>query len=345
MPKMKLTDMLKAQESPAEPPKDTPVQAEAEPEKKRISIPAIDAATKTDNSTVKTQRYREIDPTRCRPWSLHNRDAVWLTPENCADLIDSIRRDGQLDLGLVRPLQDDPDHDYEIIYGVRRWYSVSQLPRTLFKARITDADDKACTLLMHVENEQARDISALEKGRSYRLMLDKAIYSTAAELSRELGITRAYVSMVTKAIEILDVPKLSAVLAPHIREISYKDAKELATLIEKPRARERAETVAIELGQADIGDPKVMMRKLLVAAAGAKEPARKSKPAVSLFKKGKKSYVHTTEKSNGAITITIEPGLKEAAGDEVSAILQRIDKTLRRTMGLSASAGADESDQ
>ena len=53
------------------------------------------AAAQTDTSSVATQRYRKIDPSRCRPWALHNRDAVWLTPENCADPIHSIRSEGQ----------------------------------------------------------------------------------------------------------------------------------------------------------------------------------------------------------------------------------------------------------
>ena len=96
-----------AQDTNEEP---SPVQASA-------SIPAAQAAPKTDTSTLATPRYRKIDPSRCRPWALHNRDAAWLIPEHCADLIHSIRSEGQLDLGLVRKLADDPHHDFEIICG------------------------------------------------------------------------------------------------------------------------------------------------------------------------------------------------------------------------------------
>ena len=297
-----------------------------------VNIPATGAASQTDTSSVATQRYRKIDPSRCRPWALHNRDAVWLTPENCADLISSIGSEGQLDLGLVRKLNDDPQHDFEIICGVRRWYSVSQLPGTPFKARVVDLNDRECTVLMHVENEQSKDISAMEKGRSYRLMLKNSVYDNASSLARALSLSRSYVSLVTKAIEILDLPKLNALLGPHIRDISYKDARELAVQIEKPRCRERVESMAMGLGGTDTQDPKTIMRKLLSAAKDEGKPGKKPKPPVSLFKKGKKKYAYAQEKPNGAVTVTIEPGLKAAAGDDIEAVLARIEKTLRKAL-------------
>lgn len=291
------------------------------------------AAAQTDTSSVATQRYRKIDPSRCRPWALHNRDAVWLTPENCADLIHSIRSEGQLDLGLVRKLADDPHHDFEIICGVRRWYSVSQLPETPFKARVLDVNDQECTVLMHVENEQSKDISAMEKGRSYRLMLEQSVYDNASSLARALSLSRSYVSLVTKAIEILDRPQLNALLGPHIREISYKDARELAVQIEDPRCRERVESMAVELHKTQIKDPKPIMRRLLSAAKAEEQRSAKPSSVVSLFKKGRKQYAYVQNRPNGAVTVTIEPGLKAAAGDDLEAVMKRIEKTLRGALG------------
>ena len=294
--------------------------------------PSTQATPQTDTSSPATQHYRKIDPARCRPWALHNRDAVWLTPEHCADLIHSIRNEGQMDLGLVRKLADDPDHDFEIICGVRRWYSVSQLPATPFKARVLDLSDRECTVLMHVENEQSKDISAMEKGRSYRLMLERSVYENAASLARALNLSRSYVSLVTKAIEILDRPRLNALLGPHIREISYKDARELAVQLDNPRCRERVESLAVDLDKAAIKDPKHLMRKLLSAAKGAGKPSAKPHPTRSLFKKDRKQYAYVQNKPNGAVTVTLEPGLKAAAGDDLEAVMARIEKALRQAL-------------
>ena len=311
-----------AQDTNSKPP---PAQASA-------SIPATQATPQTDTSSPATQRYRKIDPSRCRPWALHNRDAVWLTPEHCADLIHSIRSEGQLDLGLVRKLADDPHHDFEIICGVRRWYSVSQLPETPFKARVLDVNDQECTVLMHVENEQSKDISAMEKGRSYRLMLERSVYENASSLARALNLSRSYVSLVTKAIEILDRPGLNALLGPHIREISYKDARELAVQLDNPRCRERVESLAVDLDKAAIKDPKHLMRQLLSAAKGEGKPSAKPHPTLSLFKKGKKQYAYVQNKPSGAVTVTLEPGLKAAAGDNLEAVMARIEKALRKAL-------------
>ena len=91
---------------------------------------------------------------------------------------------------------------------MQRWYSVSQLPATPFKARVFDLNDRQCTVLM------------MEKGRSYCLMLEQSVYENASSVARALNLSRSYISLITKAIEILDRPRLNALLGLYIREIS-----------------------------------------------------------------------------------------------------------------------------
>ena len=52
-------------------------------------------------------------------------------------------------------------YDYEIIYGMRRWFACSQIPKQKYLVKVTDADDKACSILMHIENADSKDISEL----------------------------------------------------------------------------------------------------------------------------------------------------------------------------------------
>src|SRR5271169_3912816 len=60
-----------------------------------------------------------VDPRRCRPWKFHNRTTgSWYTKEGCQDLIDSMPRDGQMEPALGRRLANDPDFDFELIYGL-----------------------------------------------------------------------------------------------------------------------------------------------------------------------------------------------------------------------------------
>ena len=166
-----------------------------------------------------------------------------------------------------------------------------------------------------------------------RLMLEQSVYDDASSLARALNLSRSYVSLVTKVIEVLDRPRLNALLRPHIREISYKDARELAVQLDNPRCRKRVESLAIELHKTQIKDPKPIMRRLLSAAKGEGKPSAKPHPTLNLFKKGKKQYAYVQNKPNGAVTVTIEPGLKAAAGDDLETIMKRIEKTLRGALG------------
>jgi ParB family chromosome partitioning protein len=85
----------------------------------------------------------EIDPARCRPWSYHNRDQAWLTWARCSDLIASIQKNGQIEPVIVRALESGSGKDFEIIAGVRRWFSCSQIPAQKLLVRVIEADDRS----------------------------------------------------------------------------------------------------------------------------------------------------------------------------------------------------------
>ncbi len=61
-------------------------------------------------------------------WSRHNRTYEALTPETCADLLESLRAQGKQEFpAIVRRVSDDPDHEWEVICEARRHWSVSFL--------------------------------------------------------------------------------------------------------------------------------------------------------------------------------------------------------------------------
>ena len=92
------------------------------------SVLASRSTTLAELATGKivNERTLWVSAARCRPWHYHNRDQALLNEESCADLIDSLKAEGRQRLpAIVRRLKDDPDHDYEIIAGVRRnWNAV-----------------------------------------------------------------------------------------------------------------------------------------------------------------------------------------------------------------------------
>ena len=88
-----------------------------------------------------------VDPRRCRPWKYHNRTAAWYTRERCEDLIESIPKDGQQEPALARRITDDPQHDYELIYGMRRRYAC-EVTNAKLKIRVVEIPDSQAAILM-----------------------------------------------------------------------------------------------------------------------------------------------------------------------------------------------------
>jgi ParB family chromosome partitioning protein len=65
---------------------------------------------------------------RCRPWRLHGRNLDKLNADNCSDLIETFKSAGRQRIpAAFRRLWDDSDHEFEIIAGVRRWWTVQWL--------------------------------------------------------------------------------------------------------------------------------------------------------------------------------------------------------------------------
>jgi len=175
--------------------------------------------------------FKKVDPSLCKPWKYHNRDLAWLTKERCQDLIHSIEESGQIEPALVREIQNDPDHNYEIIYGARRWYACLQIPNQKLFVRVTDADDKTCMILMHTENSASKDISEFERAFSFAEQNKSGVFKNQTEMGKAFGLSQGTISKLIKAASIfeydwikhlfqnkLDIPiKKSYILSRYLR--------------------------------------------------------------------------------------------------------------------------------
>ena len=199
------------------------------------SIPAIDSVNNNDTSNLKKIKVREISPARCRPWAYHDRDPQWwLTQERCQGLIDAIQSEGQKQFGLVRPLQNDPDHDYEIVYGLRRWFACKTL-NIPFTAEITTADDRVCAQYMRNENEQSKDISDLERCFAMADQLG-SIYSERQEMAKDYGISPSLVTRRLNAARVRDYPWLMVLIQPIIVGVSVRQANDLVEAVSSSKS-------------------------------------------------------------------------------------------------------------
>ncbi|HWJ71515.1 MAG TPA: ParB/RepB/Spo0J family partition protein [Sphingobium sp.] len=187
-----------------------------------------------------------LDPARVRIWPGNARIYAHLTEENCAELIDSIIAEGgQKVPAVVRRTDDDPDHDYEVIAGTRRHWSVSWLrrnnyPDMQFVAQVAALDDEAAFRLADLENRARQDVNDLERARNYAAALASHYGGHLTRMAERLKLSKGWLS---KMIRVAAIPDsiIAAFAAPG--DVQLKPAYGLAQALGEPSA---AKAIAAE---------------------------------------------------------------------------------------------------
>lgn len=155
---------------------------------------AINSVGRGNRKTV-SQLY--VDPGQCRMWAGHNRIYDLLTPENCADLISSIKAEGrQKTAAIARRLRSDKEgYEYEIIAGARRHFAVDHLRQNGMSdldyfIEVRMMSDEEAFLAADAENRGRQDISDFERAKDYARGLLVYFNGNQSEMARRLGIAR-----------------------------------------------------------------------------------------------------------------------------------------------------------
>lgn len=180
---------------------------------------------------------RWVDPDRCRLWPRHNR--LKLDFENCRDLIDSIDRNGQSVAAIGRAVRDDPDCDYEIIAGGRRFWAVKWLrdhaePENREKYQILidirALDDREAFLVADLENKDRKDISDYERAKDYhRALSDFYRHGDKKKMAEALGIE--YTSF-TRLLDLAEMPEEIIKAFGSFHEVRIEHVRKLKPLYE-----------------------------------------------------------------------------------------------------------------
>lgn len=299
------------------------------PEKRSPVIPAADAVTGADTSIKKNLPIKEINPARCKPWPHHNRNLLWLTPERCETLIDAIKKDGQKQLGLVRRIEGDPNYDYEIIYGVRRWYSCSQIEGRKFRAEVTNADDLTCARLMHQENEQSEDITEFEKACAFKEQIESGVFESQAQLADELNVSKPLVSRLMRAARILDYSDVYDLLKPQLLDVSIRGASNLVECLEDESKKGRVlkKAKALKDSSDSVGVAKIIKLLLKSAEEGSKGEEK------AYLTHGKKVLVSVKRSPTGKLSITIDPAIHKHHGENAEKVAKEcLEKALQEML-------------
>ena len=195
------------------------------------------------------------------------------SPEQLAELEESIRKNGLLQPLVVRPRTDKtPDGaEWELIAGERRWRAVRRLGWSQVPVVVRDIDDRAMLVLAIVENVQRAGLSALEEAAGYKQLIDEFNF-TQAEVADSVGRER---STVANLLRLLQLPA-SVQRMVNEGQLSMGHARALLGLEDE---REMAD-LARQAAEAQMSVRAVEERVRQLRPGNAAAPARSSTAAV-----------------------------------------------------------------
>lgn len=218
---------------------------------RRASVGREEPDTEPDHRTpvLETPRPRDewayeamqflVDPARVRIWSGNSRNYDELTAANCRDLIGSIVREGmQKVAAIVRPVFDDEQFEYEIISGTRRHFAVSYLrgttmPDLRLLVQVEILDDEGAFRLADFENRARRDLTDVERAKSYAAALNRHYNGDVAAMAERLGLPK---SSLERLIRIATLPDIVVAAFGAPGALSPDTAEELAERLDGPLA-------------------------------------------------------------------------------------------------------------
>lgn len=277
---------------------------------------------------VVTDRTEWVDPARCRPWRLHNRDLDHLNEDSCRDLVDAfLSAKKQRIPAIVRRLQGDPDYDYEIIAGVRRWWTVKWLrehhhPEYEYLVTIQRVSDEEAFRVSDIENRSRKDISDWERAKEYSQALVEFYNSSQSEMAEHLNISKSWLS------RLLDVARLPDAVLPAFadkHEITVRVARDIKPLTGERRTLElmAAEASRIAADREDLGTrlSGAEIAKRLVRSTIVSKP--KQTGEVEVKGRGGKALLRYQRGPRGGLTLKVLPQ-SGASTDELLAAIRTV---------------------
>jgi ParB family chromosome partitioning protein len=184
----------------------------------------------------------EIELKKIHPSKLNPRLEVNI--ERLNELAASIREVGLLQPIIVRPLKDE----FEVVLGERRYRASQQAGLEKVPAIVREYGDDEVVQLNLIENVQREDLSAIEKGKVCRYLLDNCgeKYPSQATVAKKVGVSNDAVSLWLRAVEV--VPKeAQRYVAPSTvsgqvpeGKIDYLTAVKVGRAVEEPEKRVEA---------------------------------------------------------------------------------------------------------
>lgn len=270
-------------------------------------------------------RTEWVDPARCRPWRMHNRDLDHLNEDSCRDLIDSfLSAKKQRIPAIVRRLKDDPDYDYEIVAGVRRWWTVTWLrghhhPEFEYLVTVQSVSDEEAFRISDVENRSRKDISDWERAKEYTIALAEFYEGSQSQMAEHLNLSKSWLS---RLLDVARLPEELVAAFSDTHDITVRVARDIKPLAGDPKAlekmRQEAERIEQERSREGVKISGPEVAKRLVKATV--QPAVKASAEKEVVGEGGKVILRYTKARGGGLTIKVPPRAEASQAELLQAI-------------------------
>lgn len=284
----------------------------------------------------KTLRW--VDPARCCMWAHHNRRYDLLDETNCADLIEGIRAQGGQEFpAIVRALENDPRHDYEVICGARRHWAVSWLnrnnyPQFRFLVEVRELTDEEAFRLADIENRDRRDITDYERALDYAEACGRYYDGHQGRMAERLEVSNAWLS---RYLDLARLPDEVVRAYGDLAELREFHARKLKPLLARPGTAEAVLRMAGQLIERqaalrEAGTPHLPGSKVLAALTAAGQPTgdREVAPALTSLWTGRDGARVKATCRGRKVTLTTE-GLMELDQDRLDLLVSWVGERLR----------------
>lgn len=304
----------------------------------------LSALARVTSGDFAEKTFRLVDPARCRMWSRHNRAYGLLSPESCADLLDSLRAQGEQEFpAVVRKVTDDPDHDWEVICGARRHWSISylrQVEHRPIKFLIDERDltDEQAFRISDLENRARQDISDYERAVDYRDAVQTFYGGVALRMAERLEVSKTWLS---RFLDLAKLPDDVVAAFGDVRALRENHARELKPLLSEPATRQKLVAAAKALGERQrarlaAGEAAIEAAKVVATlkAAATQEEGRAAPPApVATTIRNEAGTALFTLKPKAGSRVVLELALRSAAPN--TDFLAAFERELTRLRALS----------
>ncbi|MGB3407488.1 MAG: ParB/RepB/Spo0J family partition protein [Jannaschia sp.] len=276
---------------------------------------------------VEEKTLRRIDPAQARMWVNHNRAYDLLTEDNCRDLIDGIRAQGQQEFPAIVRRTGDPSVPYEVICGARRHFAVSWLrahnyPQMRYLIDVRDLTDEEAFRLSDIENRDREDISDYERARDYLGALEAYYGGSQKDMAARLEVSATWLS---RYLQLARIPREIIEAFPSIRDLKELHARQLRPHLGRPAEAEAILTEAVAItreraagGAGGLDAGAVMTR--LRAAVAAPKPKR---AAARVYRRSPEESGVAVQQQGGKVRMEFGQNLSRRALEAAFALYLR----------------------